>query len=90
MSGKHRILVAATFWDDHCERTPSDDGEQGLATEVKRLGARVLIEGDAKQINCLYQDAKYYTDPWGPDETPPAILQSARRVRAALEKEGFQ
>lgn len=90
MSGKHQILVAATFWDDHCDRVPSDDGENGLATELKRLGGRVLIEGDTKQINCLYQDAKFYTHADGPDETPPAILQSARRVVAALEKVGFK
>lgn len=90
MSGKHQIMVAATFWDDHCERVPSDDGEAGLATEVKRVGARVLIEGDTKQIGCLYQDAKFYTDADGPDETPPAILQSARRVVAVLQKAGFK
>ena len=73
--------------------TPSDQPYR-LRCRAQLSGAdvrrRVLIEGDTKQINCLYQDAKFYTHADGPDETPPAILQSARRVVAALEKVGFK
>lgn len=90
MSEKKQIWVASTFWDDHCDRCPSDKGADGLASEIRRQGARVLVEGNVQQIRCLYSDAAFYTDRDGPDETPPSILNSARRVRLALEKAGFQ
>lgn len=90
MSKKYQLLVAATFWDDHCDRCPCDKGDQGLATEIKREGARVRIEGTREQIQCLYSDADFYAGEDAPDMSPIEIVRSARRVRAVLREKGFE
>jgi hypothetical protein len=58
-----QLWVPETFWDDHQDRSPSDDGDAGLCTVLRRSARRVLITGTAKQIDCLRQDAAYSTSP---------------------------
>ena len=82
-----RFKVPAMFWDDHEERGPGDgDPDKAMAREVSRAGRRVLIEGTAAQIECLRSDAKFYADPWGPDELPPGLKASAKATVKALTK----
>jgi hypothetical protein len=81
----HRYKVAAKFWDDHSERCPCDgDPDSAMAREISRSGNRVLIEGNDAQIECLRSDAKFYSDPWGPDELPPGLKASAKATVKAL------
>ena len=80
-----QFKVPAKFWDDHCDRLPCDgDPYLAMATEVSRAGARVLIEGNEAQIECLRSDAAYYCHKWGPDECPPCLKQSAAATVKAL------
>jgi hypothetical protein len=84
---RHYIYVPALFWDDHSERCPCDgDPDFAMASEVRRAGKRVLIEGNAAQIECLRSDAAFYADPSGPDECPRNIINSARATLAAIAK----
>jgi len=77
--------VPAKFWDDHSDRCPCDgDPELAMASEVRRAGSRVLIEGNEAQIECLRSDAKYYCHKWGPDECPAGLKQSAAATVRAL------
>ena len=55
-----------------------------MATELKRSGNRVLIEGTAAQVEVLRSDAAFYADKWGPDELPPGLKRSAVATVKAL------
>lgn len=80
--------VPAKFWDDHSDRCPCDgDPELEMATEIRRSGNRVLIEGSAQQIEVLRSDAAFYADRWGPDELPLGLKRSAIATVKALVKE---
>lgn len=84
-----QVLVPAMFWDDHCDRCPCDgDPDEAMASEVRRVGRRVLIEGSTAQIKCLLSDAEFYSDRWGPDECPPGLKASAKATVAAIKKQG--
>ncbi len=81
-----RYKVPERFWDDHCDRCPCDgDPQEAMANEVSRAGRRVLIEGTEAQIETLRSDAKFYADPWGPDELPLGLKASAKATVKALE-----
>lgn len=82
----HEIWVPATFWDDHRDRCPSDDGEAGIASEIRRVGAKVLIRGSAAQIGCLRSDAEFYTDRLGPDASPTALKRSAAATLKSIKQ----
>lgn len=86
MSEKHfQKWVPAKFWDDHSERCPCDgDPEIAMATEIRRSGNRVLIEGNEQQLEVLRSDAKFYSDKWGPDELPAGLKRSAVATVMAL------
>jgi len=80
-----QFWVPATFWDDHTDRCPCNgDPREAMATEVKRSGNRVLIDGNDRQIDCLRRDAAYYADAEGPDECPTNIKRSAVAMLRAL------
>lgn len=80
--------VPAKFWDDHVDRCPCDgDPQTAMAAEVRRAGNRVLIEGDARQLECLRSDAAYYCDKDGPDECPPGLVRSAKATLEALTRD---
>ena len=74
------LAVPAKFYDDH--------GDRDLPTpaEVRRAGSRVYIDRNDPAIPALLSDAKFYADPWGPDELPPGLKVSAIRTVAALAR----
>ena len=80
------LLVPGMFWSDHADRCPCDDPALDMADEIRQVGARVLIEGNARQIECLRSDAEFYCDAYGPDESPAGLVRSARATLAAIRK----
>jgi hypothetical protein len=80
------LWVPATFWDDHADRCPSDDGSAGLMREDKRRGNRVRVTGSARQLECLRSDAAFYCGVDGPDECPANIKRSARRTLEVINQ----
>lgn len=82
----HELWVPATFWDDHADRVPADDGDAGVCREVARAAARVRIRGSSAQLQVLHNDAAFYTGKDGPDECPPAIRRSAVRTVGAINR----
>lgn len=80
--------VPAMFWDDHSERAPCDgDPETAMAREVRRAGRRVLIEGDAQQLECLRSDAAFYAG--GNVDDCAGLVRSAAATLRALEAAGW-
>lgn len=84
---QHRIWVPRYFFEDHADRSPADDGDDGIATAERIAGNRVLIVGTASQIECLRSDASYYFDRDGPDESPPALKRSAGATLNAIKRQ---
>lgn len=72
------LAVPAKFYDDH--------GDRALPTpaEIRRAGRRVYIAANDPAIPDLLSDAKFYADPWGPDELPAGLKASAKRTVAVL------
>lgn len=83
---KLTLWVPSMFWGDHAERCPSDDGEAGICTELRKSGRRVLIDGTPAQIEALRSDAAFYCHRDGPDECPRGLVSSARATLAAIDK----
>lgn len=79
-----RLWVPSTFWDDHAERCPSDEGPRGICTEVRQSGRRTLIVGTPEQLECLRSDAGFYAE--GNVDDCPALVRSARLTLAAIER----
>jgi hypothetical protein len=80
------LWVPAKFWDDHSDRCPADNPETDMCDEVRRAGARVLVRGTAKQVECLRSDAAFYCDRDGPDECPPGLVRSAKATLDAIKR----
>ena len=78
------VWVAAKFWDDHCDRCPSDDGEEGICHESQRSGRRVLVEGDARQIETLRSDAAFYAE--GNVDDCAQLVRSAQATLLAITR----
>jgi hypothetical protein len=86
------VWVPANFWSDHEDRCPCNNEATDMATEIRKAGRRVLIEGNAKQLETLRSDAEYYCGRDGPDECPPGLIRSAKATLAAVEaatRDGF-
>lgn len=83
---RKQLWVPAMFWADHADRSPCDNADTDMAVEVRESGNRVLIEGDARQIETLRSDAAFYCHPSGPDEAPAGLVRSAAATLKAIKK----
>ena len=86
MTTRHTLWVPSYFFDDHYDRSPSDDGSDGICTIVRASKYKVLINGTNEQIECLRSDAEYYCDKWGPDEAHLGLKRSAAATIRAIAK----
>lgn len=81
----HELWVPATFWEDHADRCPTDNGDDGLCRKRRCAGHRVFIRGSDAQLQVLRDDAAFYAGEDGPDECPAAIRRSAARTLRAID-----
>lgn len=84
MSNQLRLWVPSYFWNDHADRCPSDDGEDGMCIEVRSAGNRTLLAGTPKQIETLRSDAAFYAA--GNVDDCPQLIRSAKSTLAAITK----
>ena len=78
---KQLYKLPAKFWNDHAERgLPAGE----LSSESGNLVWIVATEDEIKEI---LSDAKFYSDPWGPDDLPPGLKASAARTVKAIERQ---
>lgn len=78
----YEVRVPLRFWDDHSERTPCDEPESDMCTEVRRLRTQAAIQGTLEQLATLQTDAAFYCGIDGPDECPAGLrLSAAATVR---------
>lgn len=79
------LKIPAIYWDDFSERSPVDEPSQ-MPIEVRRSGARVLVQADAQQLKYLLGDAEFYAT-GNTDGTPPSVVRGARRVLEICAKD---
>lgn len=80
------LSVPLRFWDDFLDRTPVDDPETQMPSEVRRTARHAVITGTPTQIASLRSDAAFYCDRYGPDQCPPGLKTSARFCIAAIDQ----
>ena len=79
------IKVPAKFANDHMNRCR---GQAGKIESIEPKGRSVILTLDDEALANLVNDARYYADPFGPDEGNEFGLQaSAKRLLAAIERQ---
>lgn len=76
------VRIPQRFYDEHC-----DVGDLPAPPVEHATKAHYWIDLDHADAEELIDDAAFYVDPLGPDQTPPGIVSGARALLNAIRRQ---